>query len=76
MKKQKINTVIVFVIACLIINGFLSIQVKRQRATEEYKASYTAEITVRRIESQLNRYLAKTDDISREKLIGMCKNKR
>lgn len=61
MKKQKINTVIVFVIACLIINGFLSIQVKRQRATEEYKASYTAEITVRRIESQLNRYLAKTD---------------
>lgn len=45
----------------LLINAAAHIQVQHHIEQEQYKASYTAETTVRRIESQLNRYLAKAD---------------
>ena len=60
-KKIQICTVLVFVVAFLLINATSHVQVQNHIKQEKYKASYTAETTVRRIEAQLNRYLAKTD---------------
>lgn len=62
-KKIRVYTIIVFIIAFLLINAGAHIQVQHHIEQEKYKASYTAETTVRRIESQLNRYLAKADII-------------
>lgn len=60
-KKIRIYTTFVFLAAFLLVNAGAHMQVKRHIEQEQYKASYTAETTVRRIESQLNRYLAKAD---------------
>ena len=49
----------------LIINDAVYVQVLHHKNEEELKATYTAEATVRRIESQLNRYLAKSDLLKR-----------
>lgn len=58
--KIKWYTVLVFLVMFLIINGAVHIQVLHHKNEEELKATYTAEATVRRIESQLNRYLTKS----------------
>ncbi len=55
------RTVIVFVLIFIIINGFVHLQILNQKNEEKLKAAYAAESTVRRIESQLNKYLAKAD---------------
>ena len=60
-KKIRFYTVLVFLAAFLLVNAVGHIQVNHHKEQEQYKASYTAETTVRRIESQLNRYLAKAD---------------
>ena len=46
---------LVFLVMFLIINGAVHIQVLHHKNEEELKATYTAEATVCRIESQLNR---------------------
>lgn len=51
----------VFIIAFLIINGLAYTQMRQHKTEEQMKASYTAEATVRRIESQLDKYLSKSD---------------
>lgn len=63
--KIKRYTVLVFLVMFLIINGAAHVQVLHHKNEEELKATYTAEATVRRIESQLNRYLAKSDLLKR-----------
>lgn len=63
--KIKWYTVLVFLVMFLIINGAVHVQVLHHKNEEELKATYTAEATVRRIESQLNRYLAKSDLLKR-----------
>ena len=60
-KRTRIYTIMVFIVTFLVINAISHIQVQHHVEQEQYKASYTAETTVRRIESQLNRYLAKAD---------------
>ena len=45
-------------------------------ASGRRKASVTPLRQAMEMQMSMNRYLAKTDDISREKLIGMCKNQR
>lgn len=59
LKSMKIKTVIVFVVVFIIINSFAHVQIWNHKKEEQYKAAYTAEVTMRRIESQLNKYLAR-----------------
>lgn len=67
MEKQKspkgvnIRTALVFVIVFLISNACAHLQVLHHKDEEELKATYTAEATVRRLESQLNKYVSKSD---------------
>ncbi len=63
--KIKLYTAIVFLVTFLLINSVAHIQILHHKNEEELKATYTAEATVRRIESQLNRYLAKADLLKR-----------
>lgn len=56
---------LVFLVMFLIINSAVHVQVLHHKNEEKLKATYTAEATVRRIESQLNRYLAKSDLLKR-----------
>ena len=63
--KFKLCTVLVFIVTFLIVNSVAHIQLLHHKNEEELKATYTAEATVRRIESQLNRYLAKSDLLKR-----------
>ncbi len=56
---------IVFLAAFMVINGFAHTQILSRKQEEQFKAAYTAEITMRRIESQLNKYLAKSDFLKR-----------
>ena len=60
-KQIKIRAVVVFFLTFLLALGLTYTQVKRQVEEEKLRAAYTAEDTVRRIESQLNRYLEKSD---------------
>ena len=61
LKKIRIYTMLVFLVTFLLVNVGTHMQVKQHIEQEQYKASYTAEATVRRIESQMNRYLARED---------------
>lgn len=63
--KSKRYTVLVCLVMFLIINDAVHVQVPHHKNEEELKATYTAEATVSRIESQLNRYLAKSDLLKR-----------
>lgn len=65
LKSIKIRTAIIFVIVFIVINGFAHVQIMSRKKEEQFKAAYTAEITMRRIESQLNKYLAKSDFLKR-----------
>ena len=60
-KKIKIKAFIVFAIVFLLINSVAHMQMLNRKNEEKLKASYTAEATVRRIESQLSKYLVKSD---------------
>lgn len=60
-----IQTVIVLIISFLIINAFIHVQFYNQRKEAKLKAEYTAESTVRRIESQLDKYLTMSDFFKR-----------
>ena len=57
----KIKACMVFVFAFVLINGVAHMQMLNQKNEEKLKASYTAEAAVRRIESQLSKYLVKSD---------------
>ena len=61
LKFIRIRTVIILLISFLIINGFVHMQFYNQKKEAKLKAEYTAEATVRRIESQLDKYLAMSD---------------
>ena len=65
LKSIKISAVIVFIAMFIILNSFAHIQILSHENEEKFKAAYTAEITMRRIESQLNKYLAKSDFLKR-----------
>ena len=64
-KQIKIRAAAVFFLALLLLLGLSHTQVKRQVEDQKLRATYTAENTVRRIESQLNRYLEKSDLLKR-----------
>ena len=59
--KLKLKAFAVFVIVFILINGIAHMQILSQKNEEKLKASYTAEATVRRLESQLSKYLVKSD---------------
>ena len=61
LKTIRLQMVAVFVLIFLVINGVAHVQVQHHKSEEQLKATYTAEATVRRIESQLDQYLAKSD---------------
>ncbi len=60
-KKIIIKSLLVFAVAFMVINGIAHTQMLNRKNEEKLKASYTAEATVRRIESQLSKYLVKSD---------------
>ena len=60
-KTIRIVAVVLFVLTFAAICGVGHMQLQRHKNEEELKATYTAEATVRRIEAQLNRYLARSD---------------
>lgn len=60
-KRIKILTAIVFIIIFTAINGIVHLQTLHHKNEERLKAAYTAEATVSRIKSQLDRYLSKSD---------------
>ena len=57
----RMRAVAVFFLVFLLTAALVYGQVRRQMDEQKLRASYTAEATVRRIESQLNRYLEKSD---------------
>lgn len=61
----RIRTTIVLIVSFLIINAFIHVQFYNQRKEAKLKAEYTAESTVRRIESQLDKYLTMSDFFKR-----------
>lgn len=65
LKKIRLQMVVVFIVVFMIINGVAHLQILHHKNEEELKATYTAEATVRRIESQLDQYLAKSDILKR-----------
>lgn len=64
-KTIKIKTLIVFIITFLVIQGCVCLLNKNQEKQEKIKAEYTAESTISRVESQLNKYLAESNLIKR-----------
>ena len=60
-KRLRIKTIVVFMVLFVVINGATHLQMRNHINEEKLKATYTAEATVRRIEAQLNKYLAKSD---------------
>lgn len=60
-KNIRIYTGIVFLITFLIFQVCSYLQVQHHKDEEEIKATYTAEDTVRRMESQLNKYVARSE---------------
>lgn len=71
MKKQinkkmlRLRAFLVFTLILLAALGCMHLLHSYQEKEEKLKASYTAEFTIRRIESQLNRYLAESNLIKR-----------
>ena len=65
------RALLVFVITFLIVLGASVLLNQNQERGERLKAIYTAESTVSRVESQLNRYLAKSDLIKKMIESGM-----
>lgn len=70
--KRKMNrklvrqkTAIVFIVAFLLILGCVFLLNRSQEKEEKLKAEYTAESTIGRVESQLNKYLAESDLIKK-----------
>ena len=61
----RIRTTIVLIVSFLIINAFIHVQFYNQKKEAKLKAEYTAESTVRRIESQLDKYLTMSDFFKR-----------
>ena len=61
LKKIRLQMVVFFLIAFMVISSVAHLQLLHHKNEEELKATYTAEATVRRIESQLDQYLAKSD---------------
>ena len=64
-KSIKIRTFIVFLLTFLVAAGCVWFVNNNQEKEEKLKAAYTAESTVGRVESQLNKYLAESDLIKR-----------
>ena len=65
LKLIRIRTVIVFIVSFLLINAFVHMQFYNQKKEARLKAEYTAEATVRRIESQLDKYITMSDFFKR-----------
>lgn len=65
LKFIRIRTVIVLLVSFLVINAFIHAQFYNQQKEAKLKAEYTAESTVRRIESQLDKYLTMSDFFKR-----------
>ncbi len=57
----KVRTVLVFVLTFLVLNAIVHLQLLNTENQEKLKATYTTESTIRRIESQIDKYLSKTD---------------
>ena len=60
-RTARIWSVIVFLIVFLATNGGMHVMILNHENEEKLKAEYTAEITIGRIEAQLNKYLSKTE---------------
>ena len=64
MKRSQIvhiRAMIVFIAAFLVINGFAHYQSLQHKEEEQLKVTYAAETTIRRMESQMDTYLAKSN---------------
>ena len=60
LRRMKIKTVMVFLISFFGVIGCAYYVYKNQEKEEKLQASYTAETTINRIESELNQYLAES----------------
>ena len=59
------NTLLVFIVAFLVVLIGVFALNRNQEKAEKLKAEYTAETTIGRVESQLNKYLAESDLIKK-----------
>ena len=64
-KTIRVKTLVVFILTFLVIQGCVCLLNKNQEKQEKLKAEYTAESTISRVESQLNKYLAESNLIKR-----------
>lgn len=64
-KAMKIKTMLAFIIMFLIIMTCAYLLNRKQEQEEKLKAAYTAESTVGRVETELNKYLAVSDFLKR-----------
>ena len=60
-KTIKLRTALVFCVTFVVAVIFANILIQNQIKEEKLKATYTAESTVNRIESQLDQYLVASD---------------
>lgn len=65
LKYIRIKTSVILVISFIVINAFIHIQFFYQENEGKLKAQYTAESTVRRVESNIDKYLAMSDFFKR-----------
>lgn len=63
--KLKIRTAGVFILTFMVIIGCVYLLNENQEKKEKLKAIYAAELTIGRVESQLNKYLVESDLIKR-----------
>ena len=57
----KVRTFLVAVLTFIVVNAVVHLQLLNTENQEKLKATYTAESTIRRLGSQIDKYLSKTD---------------
>lgn len=65
LKFIRIKTAVILLISFIVINAFVHVQFFYQENEGKLKAQYTAESTVRRVESNIDKYLAMSDFFKR-----------
>ena len=61
LNRIRLRAAAIFVLAFLLINALCHLQIANHKQREQLKAGYTAESTVRRIESQLAQHLVRSN---------------
>ncbi len=63
IQQVRVLAVLLCLVAFLVLNSIVHLQIRHYKNEEQLAATYTAEATVRRIEAQLNRYISRSDPL-------------